>query len=366
MKPGREKPAYELTWVTDNLAVGGAPMSYEQLESIKAQGIGAILNLCGEFCDLHDIERGGGFEVHYLPVYDEEAPGLEALERALAWLDEAVYLGKKVLIHCRHGIGRTGTVLNAYLLRRGLGHKVAAQVLRRLKSKPANFEQWWTVRRYGRQSGRLTIREPSLEYRQLVDLAPYFTEYEALAARVDARFEAMPGLARCGLGHDRCCRTPVHLSLMEAVYLSHGLNTALTSEARASAIERAVETARRERETALSLDGEGRVRPGEGFCLSNADSLCPLSEEGRCLAYRHRPLQCRSHDMPAAERAELFDTLLAPGLTRLSRELFLAFSSAFAPELPAFSLADVVSGRYVQSFFHALMAAEGGAAASKK
>ena len=121
--------AYPLTWVTDHLAVGGAPMTYEQLDSLKEQGITAILNLCAEFCDLHDIEAAAGFEVYYLPVPDEEAPDLPALEKALAWLDEAIYLGKKVLIHCRHGIGRTGTVLNAYLLRRGLGHKLAARVL---------------------------------------------------------------------------------------------------------------------------------------------------------------------------------------------------------------------------------------------
>jgi protein-tyrosine phosphatase len=120
--------AYSATWVTDQLAVGAAPMSYEQLDCLRAEGIGAILNLCGEFCDLHDIECAAGFEVYHMPLADEEAPELAELEKALAWLDEAIYLGKKVLIHCRHGIGRTGTVLNAYLLRRGLGQAANAQI----------------------------------------------------------------------------------------------------------------------------------------------------------------------------------------------------------------------------------------------
>lgn len=114
--------AFPLTWVTDHLAVGPAPMSYLALDSLREQGVRAILNLCAEFTDLHDIEAASGFEVYHLPIPDEEAPDLAELEKALAWLDEAIYLGKKVLIHCRHGIGRTGTVLNAYLLRRGLGH----------------------------------------------------------------------------------------------------------------------------------------------------------------------------------------------------------------------------------------------------
>ncbi|NMC48971.1 MAG: dual specificity protein phosphatase family protein, partial [Desulfovibrio sp.] len=93
----RASHAYELTFVTPHLAVGHAPMTHEQLDSLKAQGIGAILNLCAEFCDLHDIEAQAGFEVYYLPIPDEEAPPLPELEKALAWLDEAVYLGRKVL-----------------------------------------------------------------------------------------------------------------------------------------------------------------------------------------------------------------------------------------------------------------------------
>ena len=81
--------AYPLSWITEQLAVGHAPMSYEELDSIRRQGIDGIVNLCGEYCDLHDIEKGHGFEVHYLPVEDNEAPSLPELEKALQWLDEA-------------------------------------------------------------------------------------------------------------------------------------------------------------------------------------------------------------------------------------------------------------------------------------
>ncbi|MGD9950760.1 MAG: dual specificity protein phosphatase family protein, partial [Desulfobulbus sp.] len=118
-------PEYQLTWITEQLATGYAPMSYEELDFIRDQGITAIVNLCGEFCDLHQIEEKSGFEVYYLPVDDECAPDLDEMEKALEWLDEAVYLKKKVLVQCRHGFGRTGTFVSAYLLRRGLGLKLA-------------------------------------------------------------------------------------------------------------------------------------------------------------------------------------------------------------------------------------------------
>ena len=125
---------YQLTWITDDLAVGYAPMSYDELDAIRAQGIDAIVNLCGEFCDLHEIEENSGFEVYYLPIEDECAPEMASMETALDWLDEAIYLGKKVLVHCRHGIGRTGTFVTSYLLRRGLGLKAAEKRLRHTRA----------------------------------------------------------------------------------------------------------------------------------------------------------------------------------------------------------------------------------------
>ena len=340
--------AYPLTWVTDHLAVGGAPMTYEQLDSLHDQGITAILNLCAEFCDLHDIEAAAGFEVHYLPIPDEKAPDLPALERALAWLDEAVYLGKKVLIHCRHGIGRTGTVLNAYLLRRGLGHKLAARVLSPLRSKPTSFDQWWTIRRYGKASGRLTIREPRLESNHLVNLAPFLADYSGLVATVRL---ATRGLPRCGRDHDRCCRRPLTLSLIEAVHVSHRINVCLPSETRLAVIEDAAEASREmERLTRLHADNPEH-------CLSSWARLCPLSRDGACLILSHRPLACRLHGLAEDEAAALWEKKLEPGLTTLSRQVFLALAGSLGDgPLPRFPLPDVISGRYVSTVFKYLLA----------
>jgi Fe-S-cluster containining protein len=339
--------AYRPTWVTDQLAVGAAPMSYAQLDCLREAGIGAILNLCGEFCDLHDIECAAGFEVYHMPLADEEAPELAELEKALAWLDEAIYLGKKVLIHCRHGIGRTGTVLNAYLLRRGLGHRLAWFKLRTLRSKPANFSQWWTIRKYGRQSPKLTVREPSLEMHKAVDLSPFFRDYEALQARMDD--EAGRVLEMCGRDHFRCCGTPIQLTMVEAVYITQKMNVALTSEKRLEVIGRAVETARRERLAQSQVSAEE-------FCLSDADARCPLLEGGKCILFSYRPLQCRSFGLDEEKAGMLWGTVLAPALEGLSFELWLAFAGTIARgSLPHFALADVVSGKYVQTLFHLMV-----------
>jgi protein-tyrosine phosphatase len=151
---------YQLKWITGDLAVGDAPMSYDDFKLIKAKGIDAIVNLCGEFCDLHEIEAQNGFEVYYLPIPDECAPDLTDMEKSLAWLDETIDLGEKVLVHCRHGIGRTGTFVTAYLLRKGMNLKAASKKLKKSRAIPSNYCQWKLLKEYEKKSEDLKTNEP--------------------------------------------------------------------------------------------------------------------------------------------------------------------------------------------------------------
>lgn len=349
---------YAIDWVTDSLAVGGAPMSYEALAALRAQGIDCILNLCDEFCDLHWIEADQGFEVYYFPIPDEHAPDLEGLEKALEWLDEAIYLGKRVLIHCRHGIGRTGTVLNAYLLRKGLGHKLAGRALRPLRAKPQNFSQWRFVRRYGKQSGRLSVREPSLESRNLVDLYPFFADYERAVEDVDVLLGdgARPS-ALCGRDHDRCCRSLVTMPLIEAVYLNHAVTMTLSRTDREAMVLRAVEAVRVLRRLGYDPQEPATRTASLWRSYREADVPCPLSELGECLVFDSRPLACRLADLAPESLAHPAVTTHLPGAMKsISANLFFAYTSQFPKGPPmVFTLPEVVSGKFVQSFFHSLM-----------
>ena len=156
-------------------------------------------------------------------------------------LDECLYLGKKALVHCRHGIGRTGTVVNAYLLRKGLGHKLAGRKLKGLRSKPANFDQWWFLRKYGKKEKRLSIREPSLETKNLVDLFPFFRDYEGWRQEVDVRLAGEGKTVLCGQGHMDCCHNLVEMTFVEAIYLSHTVNSTLDRRTRQNVIQRALD-----------------------------------------------------------------------------------------------------------------------------
>ena len=351
---------YRLTWITDYLAVGHAPMSYADLDMIRDEGINAIVNLCGEFCDLHEIEEQSGFEVLYLPIPDECAPEMEEMEKALAWLDESIYLGKKVLVHCRHGIGRTGTFVTSYLLRKGMGLKVAGKKLKGTSANPTNYSQWRLLKKYSKKTGTLKIREPSLENKNIVDLSTYFLEYEALVNKINEDIEALnnsyPQVSSCGAENDDCCYRYVDLDLMEAIYLSNAMNRLLGSDFRKHIIHKAAEIGRRIRQmTARQHPNDNGIKAGKEALAEAYDGeriLCALNNRHRCSLYNYRPISCRLHGLPAGA---IDQSLIFHTLKDLSRNVFFSFSGSFldAGSL-SFALADTLSGKFVQQYFYYL------------
>ncbi len=335
---------YIVTWLTSQLATGSAPMSYDDLDTIKEQGIDAIVNLCAEFCDLHQIEEQSGFEVYYLPIPDECAPDMERMEEALQWLDEALYLQKKILIHCRHGLGRTGTFISAYLLRRGLGLKLTEKKLKSARVSPGSYSQWQLLRKYGKQQGQLSAREPSIEDKKTIDLLPFLQEYGAILEEAD-RLTQEQGLNPLALDTDKCCHQYFDMELIEAVNISHTLNRQLPREQRLAAIQRASETSSQLKERQLAAGGSQQEAAAACPTLS-----CPLLVNQACLLHANRPLRCRCGlDMATQDR-------LQEAVHNCSRSVFLALTGEFPPEAGLrFSNFDTVSGRFVQQYFQAMI-----------
>ena len=173
-------PEYPLRWITDELAVGYSPKSYEDLDSIKEQGIGAIVNLCAECYDLHEIEMKAGFEVYYFPISDESAPDMEDIKKAFAWLDDVIGQNQKVLVHCRFGIGRTGTFVIAYLLKNGFNLDDALEKMEHTPSVPQSQAQWRFLEEFGEKLGLVRIKDLTREKRESAGLGTFFKRWQAM------------------------------------------------------------------------------------------------------------------------------------------------------------------------------------------
>ena len=78
-----------------------------------------------------------------LPIRDFSVPTHEELRRILNTIDDALGYGRTVFVHCRGGIGRTGTVLGAWLRRHG--HS-AEETLEKLGGRPETDEQRELIR----------------------------------------------------------------------------------------------------------------------------------------------------------------------------------------------------------------------------
>ena len=115
------------------LAASGLPASRAQLEWVNRQGIETVLTLTEDPLPA-SWTQGLPMSFEHVPMGDHRAPSLESLEEAASMVQREVRDGRKVLVHCLAGQGRTMCVLAAYLIKdRGVGARSAITTLRGLR-----------------------------------------------------------------------------------------------------------------------------------------------------------------------------------------------------------------------------------------
>jgi atypical dual specificity phosphatase len=144
----------------------GRPDSEAQLNALKEKGIRAIVSLTGTPLDPEVVSRLG-FE--YLHSHMSGAPTIEQLQRVLRFVEERNAESKPVLVHCGEGIGRTGTVLAAYLISHD---QEAAEAIRKVREeRPGSIQtpeqekilhefERFVRHAHSRQAGRAATQSP--------------------------------------------------------------------------------------------------------------------------------------------------------------------------------------------------------------
>ena len=125
------------TWIEEgHLAAMGRPGRRrplgEDLAYLQSAGIKILVSLTEEPIPKEDLTRHGMEGLH-LPVEDFTPPTLKQMDRFLRAVEEARLEGQGLGIHCTAGKGRTGTMLAAYLVNRGLSAEDAIAEIRRLR-----------------------------------------------------------------------------------------------------------------------------------------------------------------------------------------------------------------------------------------
>jgi atypical dual specificity phosphatase len=119
------------------LAALARPSAPEDFVWLRRQGIQLLISLT-EDRPRKDWVEDASLLVFHIPVVDMEAPTQEELDRGVSAIERAMGQNLGVAVHCTAGLGRTGTMLAAYFIARGLSAKNAIARVRRLR--PGSIE----------------------------------------------------------------------------------------------------------------------------------------------------------------------------------------------------------------------------------
>jgi atypical dual specificity phosphatase len=143
------------SWVDKPLLAAMArPESAEEFQWLRQQGIELLLCLSEDPPRRDWINEAGLFLVH-VPVEDFTPPTQEQLDQCLSSIQRAHDKNIGVGVHCRAGLGRTGTVLACWFVTKALSAKNAIARVRRLR--PGSIEtdeQERAVEEFARRQGQ--------------------------------------------------------------------------------------------------------------------------------------------------------------------------------------------------------------------
>jgi atypical dual specificity phosphatase len=148
------------TWVDPPLlAAMSQPAAVDEYAWLREQGVQLVISLCEDPPPRSWLNEAGLFSMH-IPVEDMHPPTLKQIELCLQAIEKAHARRFGVAIHCGAGLGRTGTMLACYYVKKGMSAPAAIAHVRNLR--PGSIEtpeQADAIKDYARRHRRSDVEE---------------------------------------------------------------------------------------------------------------------------------------------------------------------------------------------------------------
>jgi len=117
-----------ISWINEQIAVGGAFLD-EDIPQIKEEDIKAIVDMRSEYCDNAELLKKYNIDFLNIKVNDRYSPTAKQLKEIFNFIEPFLDKGKKILIHCQNGCGRSPLVVIVILVKRGMNIQEAVNLI---------------------------------------------------------------------------------------------------------------------------------------------------------------------------------------------------------------------------------------------
>lgn len=126
------------SWVVDKqIAASGFPQTKKDVDFLITQGISFILVLTTTFPNV--LLNNPNLTIKHLSLVDHSIASVDKILEAIDFIQKSIDSNSGILIHCRAGKGRTGTILASYFINSGLDVQKSIKHIRKLR--PGSVEK---------------------------------------------------------------------------------------------------------------------------------------------------------------------------------------------------------------------------------
>ena len=152
---------HQADWIVPGKVLASRyPSGPDELRAFRPLGVRAVINLTVSRHSPDVLADVGLTEIH-LPIPDFTAPTSALLDEAVDAITQTVAADQAVAVHCHAGLGRTGTVVAAWLVSTGISPATAIAKVREIR--PGSIEsasQEAAVHDYARRKALQSDNQP--------------------------------------------------------------------------------------------------------------------------------------------------------------------------------------------------------------